>query len=436
MELDKNKVWLLIGIGIFIVFIGFLVWSSVGGKEAVAGKAHGTNVELNCHDNIDNDGDGKVDCADSNCNMQQGGASANIKCEYGTELSCYDGFDNDRDGIVAHTTLGEVVIAGKTIPAAKIDAVVFANLGGKGILVNKLNIDTIGLTTGRGNIPELDPCVFNGCNMIYVKDNLALITTSNGMQVVDTSNWANFPTNEGAKTGSHIQTQVAKVVPVEVDTHTTVTLDQVAANVNIGKQNFGSGGASTGMLVASSSGTDCEDSDCDGKLGPDGVNCGEAVCIPKSATCAATGITCPGNTVIAQITCPSGQTCNAQGVCEALSPECTQPQNWNQSGCHNQPCNSSNSSKSVIWSYDLSSTSDNSKKLTGTPPLMGYIECCGSNSCVYTTTAGTKTCTNPGELMPSSSGGVQALFLCGGGNDWVKCYSATKGTTQLAGSKT
>ncbi len=32
-------------------------------------------------------------------------------------------------------------------------------------------------------------------------------------------------------------------------------------------------------------------------------------CTPKTATCAATGIACPGNTVINKIDCPSGQTC-------------------------------------------------------------------------------------------------------------------------------
>ncbi|MBI4983759.1 hypothetical protein HZC32_03885 [Candidatus Woesearchaeota archaeon] len=47
-------------------------------------------------------------------------------------------------------------------------------------------------------------------------------------------------------------------------------------------------------------------------------------CTPKPATCAAAGIGCPGSTVIAQITCPSRQTCN-DGAC-VRTPQCTNKQ--------------------------------------------------------------------------------------------------------------
>jgi len=54
-----------------------------GGKEKGAGA---------CSDLIDNDNDGNIDCADSDCTGQ-------TLCEY-PEVSCSDGFDNDGDGAI------------------------------------------------------------------------------------------------------------------------------------------------------------------------------------------------------------------------------------------------------------------------------------------------------------------------------------------------
>lgn len=48
-------------------------------------------TELSCTDGIDNDGDGAVDCADSDC-------TGNAACRPSTEISCTDGVDNDGDG--------------------------------------------------------------------------------------------------------------------------------------------------------------------------------------------------------------------------------------------------------------------------------------------------------------------------------------------------
>lgn len=45
--------------------------------------------ETTCDDGFDNDGDGKIDCADSDCE------DASI-CEF-PEQTCDDGFDNDGD---------------------------------------------------------------------------------------------------------------------------------------------------------------------------------------------------------------------------------------------------------------------------------------------------------------------------------------------------
>jgi hypothetical protein len=50
-----------------------------------------------CEDNIDNNCDELIDCADPRCDGQESGISF---CEYGIETICADGFDNDRDGLI------------------------------------------------------------------------------------------------------------------------------------------------------------------------------------------------------------------------------------------------------------------------------------------------------------------------------------------------
>ena len=54
----------------------------------------GPGGETICDDGFDNDGDGKVDCADPNCHGAQGTGGT---CEYQEELTCNDSFDNDAD---------------------------------------------------------------------------------------------------------------------------------------------------------------------------------------------------------------------------------------------------------------------------------------------------------------------------------------------------
>lgn len=53
-------------------------------------------AETVCNDNTDNDGDGRIDCADADC-VGQTGALGEL-CQ-ATESTCDDGFDNDRDGL-------------------------------------------------------------------------------------------------------------------------------------------------------------------------------------------------------------------------------------------------------------------------------------------------------------------------------------------------
>jgi len=48
--------------------------------------------EAQCNDQVDNDNDTKIDCADEGCDGFD-------SCEFGTEVSCNDGIDNDADGL-------------------------------------------------------------------------------------------------------------------------------------------------------------------------------------------------------------------------------------------------------------------------------------------------------------------------------------------------
>ncbi len=55
--------------------------------------------EVNCGDGVDNDGDGQTDCADSDCGSELCGNGC--ACDNGgkVEIDCADGHDNDSDGL-------------------------------------------------------------------------------------------------------------------------------------------------------------------------------------------------------------------------------------------------------------------------------------------------------------------------------------------------
>jgi len=56
------------------------------------------NTDALCGDSLDNDSDGLVDCADPDCNTHLG-PGGTFTCEFGTELTCGDSGDNDADGL-------------------------------------------------------------------------------------------------------------------------------------------------------------------------------------------------------------------------------------------------------------------------------------------------------------------------------------------------
>src|SRR5262249_20594490 len=60
----------------------------------------GSFPESSCTDGIDNDGDGKIDCADSDCEPKLKLLNGIFYCPNGCDCpeACADGIDNDRDG--------------------------------------------------------------------------------------------------------------------------------------------------------------------------------------------------------------------------------------------------------------------------------------------------------------------------------------------------
>jgi len=74
----KKYLWLgLVAVGLF--------------TYAACSDGSSTKKETNCTDGVDNDGDGRMDCADSDC-------ASNAACQHQTETNCTDGVDNDSDG--------------------------------------------------------------------------------------------------------------------------------------------------------------------------------------------------------------------------------------------------------------------------------------------------------------------------------------------------
>ena len=56
-----------------------------------------TKEETNCAHGLDNDLDGKIDCADSNCLGVSCGSGCTCAAAGPTETNCKDGLDNDLD---------------------------------------------------------------------------------------------------------------------------------------------------------------------------------------------------------------------------------------------------------------------------------------------------------------------------------------------------
>src|SRR3989339_101894 len=66
--------------------------SKVSGLYQFSNIDQAIKVEV-CTDNLDNDGDGKIDCKDPDCDKSLG--PSGVSCQYGTETTCDDQIDND-----------------------------------------------------------------------------------------------------------------------------------------------------------------------------------------------------------------------------------------------------------------------------------------------------------------------------------------------------
>ena len=93
-DVSSSRGWMMKvcrrGVWVVIVFAAL----AVIGLGLLPGRAYAavlSSKETSCTDGVDNDGNGRTDCADSDCD-------GNFGCEFGTELTCNDCIDNDADG--------------------------------------------------------------------------------------------------------------------------------------------------------------------------------------------------------------------------------------------------------------------------------------------------------------------------------------------------
>src|SRR5690606_33933851 len=63
-----------------------------------AGSGECTARETACIDGTDNDGDTFADCADTDCDNKSCGAGCECQNDIATEIDCTDGVDNNADG--------------------------------------------------------------------------------------------------------------------------------------------------------------------------------------------------------------------------------------------------------------------------------------------------------------------------------------------------
>jgi len=222
-------------------------------------------VGEDCTNNIDDDGDGKIDCADLDCNGLSGANYAqSTVCEFGKELSCNDKFDNDRDSRVAKSSLGKIDVAGKAVRAVDVyDTVSHEHLGSRGVKVTKENLQEVEDAVEVDDIHLLDPCAIIDCYFVAVEDNLALISTPESMWTVNTNDDSVMLTTDGIVTDQQVENAVDNnKIEVTNDVGEDVNINNVAKQVSLMSVSMFPGNSITSNVVVNVGGTDCADSDC------------------------------------------------------------------------------------------------------------------------------------------------------------------------------
>ena len=222
-------------------------------------------VGEDCTNNIDDDGDGKIDCADLDCNGLSGANYAqSTVCEFGKELSCNDKFDNDRDSRVAKSSLGRITVTGKAVRAVDVyDTVSHEHLGSRGVKVTKENLQEVEDAVEVDDIHLLDPCAIIDCYFVAVEDNLALISTPESMWTVNTNDDSVMLTTDGIVTDQQVENAVDNnKIEVTNDVGEDVNINNVAKQVSLMSVSMFPGNSITSNVVVNVGGTDCADSDC------------------------------------------------------------------------------------------------------------------------------------------------------------------------------
>ncbi|MBI4983757.1 hypothetical protein HZC32_03875 [Candidatus Woesearchaeota archaeon] len=100
MGIDKQKIWMGVGILFFVGVIAFFVGYMVASQQEMVGKAISdkhissvkkiSNVETVCNDGIDNNNNDLIDCADPDCAGKPSG-DGNICCMTNKDCSKFKG---------------------------------------------------------------------------------------------------------------------------------------------------------------------------------------------------------------------------------------------------------------------------------------------------------------------------------------------------------
>lgn len=156
--------WILLGV--VLVAAGLVGITGAGCGES--------DPEANCHDGVDNDGDGLIDCADDDC-------ATHSVCP---EVDCEDGVDNDSDGLVdcedddceratpCELTCLEIVDCART---CTMDLGCIADCAALGCGSGQEDFDTASgcfmsqcgrpcYTEGDPSSPECEDCMYDNCS--------------------------------------------------------------------------------------------------------------------------------------------------------------------------------------------------------------------------------------------------------------------------------
>jgi hypothetical protein len=227
MDVDKHKIWLVIGISIAVILVAILLFYPTG---TLVGEAEKT-VEIRCWDGIDNDGDDTSKGVRDTQSIHTKGLSPYEKM--------YDSAEE----------------LNKQNPDTSVK-------------VDKENLDFFEKMVETDKVGPLDPCLIVDCWAFYLENGELLLLTPEDSYSGDVSGRKSLPTSNGIKTKGVIDKAIMK--RGKLDFMGNIGKDFSKNKGTKPRDNLFGKGAYDGLDVP---GTDCTDSDCIGETGPNGKEC-------------------------------------------------------------------------------------------------------------------------------------------------------------------